>query len=61
MARILIEYYDPEHINTIMSLLHRQYDSVFILYVQRGGGPSEEGSPPLPGPLPFSPRLFGQG
>ncbi|MBR3179140.1 MAG: hypothetical protein IKF49_06450 [Clostridia bacterium] len=41
MARILIEYYDPEHINTIMSLLHRQYDSVFILYVQRGGGPSE--------------------
>ena len=37
MARILIEYYDSEHINTILSLLHKQYDKVYILHVQRDG------------------------
>ena len=37
MARILIEYYDSEHINTILSLLHKQYDKVYILHVRKGG------------------------
>lgn len=37
LARILIEYYDSEHINTILSLLHKQYDKVYILHVRKGG------------------------